>query len=78
MHLHSQLEPVEGRIPPISAEHGLSTLGIDARDFVLALLPFYDPTTHIAYYFRKIRHAGQLSDERTASPFSNFKAATRS
>jgi transcriptional regulator with XRE-family HTH domain len=42
----SQLETGRGRIPPDKYRTWAQALGIDARDFVLALLPFYDPTTY--------------------------------
>ena len=42
----SQLETGRGRIPPDKYRVWAQALGMDAREFVLALLPFYDPTTH--------------------------------
>ena len=42
----SQLETGRGRIPPDKFRTWAQALGMDARDFVLALLPFYDPTTY--------------------------------
>lgn len=42
----SQLETGRGRIPPDKYQIWARALGMDARDFVLALLPFYEPTTY--------------------------------
>ena len=42
----SQLETGRGRIPPDKYRAWAQALGMDAREFVLALLPFYDPTTY--------------------------------
>jgi transcriptional regulator with XRE-family HTH domain len=42
----SQLETGRGRIPPDKYRAWAQALGIDARELVLALLPFYDPTTY--------------------------------
>ena len=42
----SQLETGRGRIPPDKYRIWAESLGIEARDFVLALLPFYDPITY--------------------------------
>jgi transcriptional regulator with XRE-family HTH domain len=42
----SQLETGRGRVPPDKYEIWAQALGIDARDFVLALLPYYDPVTY--------------------------------
>ena len=42
----SQLETGRGRIPPDKYRTWAHALGMDPREFVLALLPFYDPTTY--------------------------------
>ena len=42
----SQLETGRGRIPADKYRTWAHVLGMDARDFVLALLPFYDPITY--------------------------------
>jgi transcriptional regulator with XRE-family HTH domain len=42
----SQLETGRGRIPPDKYRAWAQALRMDAREFVLALLPFYDPTTY--------------------------------
>ena len=42
----SQLEIGRGRIPPDKYRAWAQALGMDARELVLALLPFYDPTTY--------------------------------
>jgi len=42
----SQLETGRGRIPPDKYRIWADALSLDARDFVLALLPFYDPITY--------------------------------
>ncbi|MGO9431289.1 helix-turn-helix domain-containing protein [Rhodoblastus sp.] len=42
----SQLETGRGRIPPDKYRTWAHALDMDARDFVLALLPFYDPTVY--------------------------------
>lgn len=42
----SQLETGRGRIPPDKYKTWSSALEIGARDFVLALLPYYDPVTY--------------------------------
>ncbi len=42
----SQLETGRGRIPPDKYRVWAQALGMDARDLVLALFPFYDPTTY--------------------------------
>jgi transcriptional regulator with XRE-family HTH domain len=42
----SQLETGRGRIPPDKYRAWAQALGMDVREFVLALLPFYDPTTY--------------------------------
>jgi transcriptional regulator with XRE-family HTH domain len=42
----SQLETGRGRIPPDKYRAWAQALGMDARELVLALLPFYDPTTY--------------------------------
>lgn len=39
----SQLETGRGRIPPDKYRIWAKSLGMNPRDFVLALLPFYDP-----------------------------------
>jgi transcriptional regulator with XRE-family HTH domain len=46
----SQLETGRGRIPPDRYRIWARALGMDARDFVLALLPFYDPITYDILY----------------------------
>jgi len=42
----SQLETGRGRIPPDRYKTWAKALGMDARDFVITLLPFYDPMTY--------------------------------
>jgi transcriptional regulator with XRE-family HTH domain len=42
----SQLETGRGRIPPDKYRVWAEALGMSSRDFVLALLPFYDPVTY--------------------------------
>ena len=42
----SQLETGRGRIPPDRYRIWAKSLGMDTRDFVLAVLPFYDPVTY--------------------------------
>ena len=42
----SQLETGRGRIPPDKYKVWAEALGMGAREFVLALLPFYDPVTY--------------------------------
>ena len=42
----SQLETGRGRIPPDKYRVWAHALGMDPRDFVLALLPFYNPITY--------------------------------
>ena len=42
----SQLETGRGRIPPDKYRLWAEALDMSARDFVLALLPFYDPVTY--------------------------------
>jgi transcriptional regulator with XRE-family HTH domain len=42
----SQLETGRGRIPPDKFRVWARALGMDAREFVLELLPFYDPITY--------------------------------
>lgn len=41
----SQLETGRGRIPPDKFRIWARALSMEPRDFVLALLPFYDPIT---------------------------------
>ena len=41
----SQLENGHGRIPPDKFRVWAEALGIEARDFVRMILPFYDPET---------------------------------
>jgi transcriptional regulator with XRE-family HTH domain len=42
----SQLETGRGRIPPDKYRVWAEALGMTPREFVLALLPFYDPVTY--------------------------------
>jgi transcriptional regulator with XRE-family HTH domain len=42
----SQLETGRGRVPPDKYRAWAEALAIDARDFVIALLPYYDPVTY--------------------------------
>jgi len=42
----SQVEMGRGRVPPDKYRIWSEALGLDARDFVLALLPYYDPVTY--------------------------------
>lgn len=42
----SQLENGRGRIPPDKYRVWASALDMESREFVLALLPFYDPITY--------------------------------
>ena len=42
----SQLESGRGRVPPDKFRVWAEALGLDARDFVMALLPYYDPVTY--------------------------------
>ena len=42
----SQLETGRGRIPSDKYRAWAEALGMSSRDFVLALLPFYEPTTY--------------------------------
>ena len=42
----SQLETGRGRIPPDKFRVWAEALRMDVRDFVLELLPFYDPITY--------------------------------
>jgi transcriptional regulator with XRE-family HTH domain len=42
----SQLETGRGRIPPDKFRLWAQALRIDPREFVLALLPYYDPITY--------------------------------
>lgn len=42
----SQLETGRGRIPPDKYKIWAEALVMDPREFVLALLPFYDPVTY--------------------------------
>jgi len=42
----SQLETGRGRIPPDKYWTWAEALGVDTRELVLALLPFYDPITY--------------------------------
>jgi transcriptional regulator with XRE-family HTH domain len=42
----SQLETGRGRIPPDKYKIWAEALGLNAREFVLELLPFYDPVTY--------------------------------
>jgi transcriptional regulator with XRE-family HTH domain len=42
----SQLETGRGRIPPDKYRIWAEALGMGPREFVLALLPFYDPVTY--------------------------------
>jgi transcriptional regulator with XRE-family HTH domain len=42
----SQLETGRGRIPPDKYRVWAEALGMTARDFVITLLPFYDPVTY--------------------------------
>jgi transcriptional regulator with XRE-family HTH domain len=42
----SQLEMGRGRVPPDKYRVWSESLGLDARDFVLSLLPYYDPVTY--------------------------------
>ncbi len=41
----SQLETGRGRIPPDKYSVWAKALGMSVREFVLALLPYYDPVT---------------------------------
>jgi transcriptional regulator with XRE-family HTH domain len=42
----SQIEGGKGRIPPERYEAWAGALGIDARDFGIRMLGFYEPTTY--------------------------------
>jgi transcriptional regulator with XRE-family HTH domain len=42
----SQVEMGRGRVPPDKYRVWSEALGLDTRDFVLALLPYYDPVTY--------------------------------
>jgi transcriptional regulator with XRE-family HTH domain len=42
----SQLETGRGRVPQDKYRVWAEALGLDARAFVLALLPYYDPVTY--------------------------------
>jgi transcriptional regulator with XRE-family HTH domain len=42
----SQLETGRGRIPPDRYRAWAAALGLEARAFVVALLPYYDPITY--------------------------------
>ena len=42
----SQLETGRGRIPPDKYRVWAAVLGMSARDFVLAIMPYYDPVTY--------------------------------
>ncbi|WP_406857260.1 helix-turn-helix transcriptional regulator [Alsobacter sp. KACC 23698] len=42
----SQLETGRGRIPPDRYRAWANALNMDPRDFVVALLPYYDPITY--------------------------------
>jgi transcriptional regulator with XRE-family HTH domain len=42
----SQLETGRGRIPPDKYRIWAEALGLNPREFVFALLPFYDPVTY--------------------------------
>jgi transcriptional regulator with XRE-family HTH domain len=46
----SQLENGRGRIPPDKYRIWARALRMDPRDFVLALLPYYDPITYEILY----------------------------
>lgn len=54
----SQLETGRGRIPPDKYKIWAAALDMSAREFVLALLPFYDPVTY------EILFIGELNGER--------------
>jgi transcriptional regulator with XRE-family HTH domain len=41
----SQVEMGRGRVPPDKYRVWSEALGLEPRDFVIALLPFYDPVT---------------------------------
>jgi transcriptional regulator with XRE-family HTH domain len=56
----SQLETGRGRIPPDKYRIWAHSLGMEPRDFVLALLPFYDPLTY------EILFSDVASSERAA------------
>jgi transcriptional regulator with XRE-family HTH domain len=49
----SQLETGRGRIPPDKYRVWASALRIEPRDFVLALLPYYDPLTYEILFERE-------------------------
>lgn len=42
----SQLETGRGRVPPDKYWVWSKALGLNPRDFVLALMPYYDPVTY--------------------------------
>lgn len=42
----SQIEGGKGRLPPERYEKWAEALGIDARDFSIQMLGFYEPTTY--------------------------------
>jgi transcriptional regulator with XRE-family HTH domain len=44
----SQLENGQGRLPPNLYVKTAKALGVDTKEFALAMLEFYDPHTHAA------------------------------
>lgn len=42
----SQIESGKGKIPPERYEAWADALGVDAREFCIRMLSFYEPTTH--------------------------------
>jgi transcriptional regulator with XRE-family HTH domain len=42
----SQLERGRGRVPPERYLHWAHALGVEPREFVLRLMPYYDPVTY--------------------------------
>lgn len=57
----SQLETGRGRIPPDKYRIWADVLGMSAKDFVFALLPFYDPVTY-EILFADSHDDGQIAE----------------
>ena len=60
----SQLETGRGRIPPDKFRVWAQALRMDVREFVLALLPYYDPITYEILFPRHL--SGEQTRERAS------------
>jgi transcriptional regulator with XRE-family HTH domain len=69
----SQLERGRGRIPPERYLNWAHALGVEPREFVLTLMPYYDPVTYgIIFGSQPQVETSATSDKRAPEPLSTI------